>query len=127
MSVTKEDLLLLANELLQRATEVHCRAAVSRAYYAAFHGCVAWHAGMSVPGSNTGNGGVHVQFISRLRNGAPEWSASHRILGRVIAAQLSALKLQRKIADYDLDEPFDNALAMSNCALAAQILNKLLG
>ena len=68
MSVTKVDLLQLADELLLCATEVHWRAAVSRAYYAAFHGCVAWHAGMPIPGSNTGRGGVHAQFISQLVN-----------------------------------------------------------
>lgn len=127
MSVTKEDLLKLANELLIAATEVQRRAAVSRAYYAAYHGCLVWHAGMPTPGSPGGGKpvGVHQQLLNQLRNGAPEWSAAQKFLGRMLSAQLSALKARRKIADYDLDEAFDQALATSDCAMAENLLNKL--
>ena len=127
MSVTKEDLLQLANELLLAANEVQWRAAVSRAYYAAYHGCLVWHAGMPTPGSAGGGkpGGVHQQLLNQLRNGAPEWSASQKFLGRILSAQLGALKARRKIADYDLNEPFDRALAASNCAAAEQLVGKL--
>lgn len=126
MSVTKEDLLLLANELVLAASEVQWRAAVSRAYYAAYHGCLEWHSGMPLPGSSNGiGGGVHQQLLNRLRNGAPEWSQPQRTLGRVLCHQLGALKARRTIADYDLGEPFDNALAAANCASAAQLVSRL--
>lgn len=126
MSVTKEDLLQLANELLLTVTEVEWRAAVSRAYYAAYHGCRVWHAGMPTPGSASGQpGGVHQQLLNQMRNGAPEWSTSEKFLGRVLSAQLGALKARRKIADYDLNESFDQALAASDCATAGHMISKL--
>ena len=126
MSVTKEDLLQLASDLCLCAAEVQWRAAVSRAYYGADHGCRAWHAAMPVPASTSGmQGGVHQQLLNQLGNGAPEWSASQKMLGRVLSAHLRALKDRRKIADYDLDESFDQALAASHCAAAGLLLSKL--
>lgn len=126
MSVTKEDLLKLANDLIGAGTEVEWRAAVSRAYYAAYHGCLAWHAGMPLPGSlGNARGGVHDQFLNQLRNGAPEWSESQRKMGRLLSAQLGALKDRRKAADYVLDEPFDNVQATVACASAVNLVEKL--
>lgn len=127
MSVTKEDLLQLAGELVLAATEVQWRAGASRAYYAAYHGCLVWHAGMPTPGSLGGGkpGGVHQQLLNQLRNGAPEWSASQRTLGRMVSAQLSALKARRKIADYDLSVSFDQALAASDCAMARLLVSSV--
>lgn len=126
MSVTKEDLLQLARELVLTADEVQWRAAVSRAYYAAYHGCVVWHEGMPTPGSAGSKPvGVHQTLLNQLRNGAPEWTPDHKFLGRTLSAQLNALKAKRKVADYSLDEFFDQALAASDCAAAENLVSKL--
>lgn len=126
MSVIKEDLLQLANDLVLADTEVQWRAAVSRAYYAAYHGSLVWHVGMPTPGSVGGQpGGVHQQLLNQLHNGAPEWPAPEKSLGRILSAQLGALKARRTIADYDLKVPFDQALAQSDCATAANLISKL--
>lgn len=126
MSVTKEDLLQLANDLVLAGTEVQWRAGASRAYYAAYHGSLVWHGGMPTPGSVGGqSGGVHQQLLNQLRNGAPEWPAAEKSLGRILSAQLGALKTRRTIADYDLNEPFDQALAQTDCAMAGHLISKL--
>lgn len=126
MSVTKEDLLQLANDLLLNSTEVHYRSAVSRAYYAAYHGCLGWHANMPVPGSIDGPpGGVHQQLLNQLRNGAPGWSSDQKYLGRVLSIQLGGLKVRRIMADYQLGMPFDEATAATNCATAGALLSRL--
>ena len=126
MSITKEDLLQLANDLLLNSAEVHHRSAVSRAYYAAYHGCLGWHANMPVPGSVDGPpGGVHQQLFNQLRNGAPGWSISQKSLGRVLSMQLGGLKIRRTTADYHLGKPFDEATAATNCATAGTLLSKL--
>ena len=126
MSVIKEDLLQLANQLVVATTETHWRTAVSRAYYAAYHGCVEWHASMPTPGSSGSNPtGVHQQLLNKLKNGAPEWIPEHKLLGRVLSAQLGALKAKRTVADYDLCVIVDQAQAASDCAMAETCLAKL--
>lgn len=126
MSVLKEDLIQLAHKLTDGLDEVSWRAGVSRAYYAAYHGCLTWHAALPAPGSYAGrDGGNHQQLINQLKNSAPECSDAQKQISRVLSIQLGALKARRHIADYQLTGVFDKATALSNCAQAADIINRL--
>lgn len=126
MSIQKEDLLALAGELSNGPTEAHWRSAVSRAYYATYHGTKDWYATLTMPGSNAGqNGGVHQQFINALKNPAPGIAADLCRKSKTLGARLDVLRIQRTTADYALQETVDKVLAASSCALAADILAKL--
>lgn len=126
MSIQKEDLLSLASELCTGPAEAHWRSSVSRAYYAAYHGCNDWHDALPMPGSNSGSGGgVHQQFINRLRNPDTSVPVAARNLSKVLATQLEVLRGQRGKADYQLLETVDTIQAQKACELATLILSKL--
>lgn len=126
MSIQKEDLLSLAGELSIGATEAHWRSAVSRAYYAAYHGCDAWHSALPSPGSNTGiGGGKHQQLINRLGHPAPEVKDGRANISKVVAVRLGVLRTQRASADYELSGALDAAAAINACVSAKEIIAKL--
>jgi hypothetical protein len=126
MAIKKEDFLTLASELKLGATETHWRSAVSRAYYAAYHGCHDWHAALPVPGSNAGRGGgIHQELINRLHNPDPSLNTESRKLSKMLAAQLDVLRGHRGLADYRLPEVVDSVLAANSCTLAQAILQRL--
>lgn len=126
MSIQKEAILSLATELGSGATEAHWRSAISRAYYAAYHGCNSWHSALPIPGSNAGqNGGIHQQLINRLRNPDSSVPQAERTLSKILAMKLEVLRNQRGLADYSLDETLDKVAANSACELASAILLKL--
>ena len=126
MSIQKENLLALADELSAGATETHWRSAVSRAYYAAYHGSNDWHTALPVPGSNSGqSGGVHQELINRLRNPDTATPIATRNLSKILASKLEVLRGQRGKADYKLPETVDPVCAEQACELAKQILLKL--
>lgn len=126
MTIQKEDLLAVADQLLSGETEACWRSAVSRAYYAAYHGCDDWHNQLPVPGSDNGpRGGTHQVLINRLRNPAPGTKGEVVILSRILAAKLEVLRGDRHVADYRLDETLDEARALRGKVLAVAILEKL--
>lgn len=106
MSITAADLRALASDLANQSGECAHRAAISRAYYAAFHHCRQWHDSLPAPGSSTGKGGgAHQLLINQLQNPAPEVIDPNRQKSRRAAVNLTALRAQRNIADYDLNLP----------------------
>lgn len=126
MSIQKEELLALAGELINGPTEAHWRSAVSRAYYATYHGSKEWYVTLPLPGSNIGpNGGMHQQFINALRNPAPGTTAELCKKSKLLGARLDVLRIQRKAADYNLQETLDKASASNAYAQATEILSKL--
>jgi uncharacterized protein (UPF0332 family) len=126
MSIKKEDLLNLACELRSAGAEPHWRSAVSRAYYAVYHGCTDWHKALPMPGSNTGPaGGVHQQLINRMRNPDTSTPDGQRKLSKMLATQLEVLRGQRHQADYNLGDKVDQALAANACQQAQAILAKI--
>lgn len=126
MSIQKEDLLILAGELSAGTTEAHWRSAVSRAYYAAYHGCNDWHDALPAPGSNTGiPGGKHQQLINRLGHPAPEVKDGRATVSRLAGVRLGLLRTQRASADYQLQDLLDGASAQNACLAAKEILDRL--
>ena len=104
MSVNAADIYHLAAQLSKGATEAELRSAVSRAYYAAYHACLAWHKNLPSPGSNSGPaGGVHQELCNRLKNPAPEVSPDLMKSSRRLSVMLSVLRSQRGLADYEVD------------------------
>lgn len=126
MSFQKEQFLALATELGAGSTEAHWRSAVSRAYYAAYHGCKDWHGALAMPGSDAGpSGGIHQQLINRLRNPDAKVPQDDRTKSKVLAAKLEVLRSQRGVADYEFSKAVDAVAADSACELSAAILAKL--
>lgn len=119
MSTSTGDLLALAAQLVACDTEACWRGAVSRAYYASYHGCLAWHTAQGQPGSVSGHpGGVHQTLINQLKNGAPEWPQDRRTLGKSLSYRLGALLARRRIADYEPGDDFAQETARTDCAVA---------
>lgn len=124
MSVAPADLLAWA-QTVPCANEVEARAAVSRAYYAAFHRCKDWHAKLPVPGFNVGPpSGVHQQLLNQLRNPAPQCSSAQASLSRQLSYALQDLKGDRFSADYELHKTIGSADVAVACSKAATILKK---
>ena len=126
MSTSANDLMQLAALLEDGDSEVSWRGAVSRAYYASYHGCHAWHVAQGAPGSASGHpGGVHQKLFNQLKNGAPEWPEQQRALGRILSYKLAALHIRRVVADYDTGCEFTQAVARTDCATARILFTRL--
>ena len=121
MSIAPEDLLTWADSL-PSGSEVCCRAAVSRAYYAAYHDCVSFHDALPVPGIAPPHGGVHELLCGRLQNPAPETKDPLRTRSRTRAQFLRALKHMRTVADYYLQDNVDHAVVANAISKARQIM-----
>lgn len=119
---TPADLLALARELVAKESETDWRSAASRAYYAAFHACVAWHGKLPVPGSVGSAVGSHEQLIQQLRNPAKECNADFQKRSKWLSMQLSSLKAIRVEADYQLTVVMTRDRAQTACELASQIV-----
>jgi uncharacterized protein (UPF0332 family) len=107
------DILDVASELCTGLKEAEWRAAVSRAYFAAFHGarCLLRDAGFDVPRADQ----AHTFLWWRLGNcGHPDVEGAGRRLGE--------LRRVRNWADYDLDRPFDHLAAVKQVQEADDIL-----
>ncbi len=107
MSITPAELLDLAKVIAADPGEANQRSAVSRAYYAAYHGCKAWYEQLPGIASIGGgpDGGVHQKLINQLQNPAPELAcAATRKASRLLGTRLQVYKTQRVRADYFLSE-----------------------
>ncbi|WP_333907271.1 hypothetical protein [Delftia acidovorans] len=108
MSVNSQDFLDLASgKLTGNQVEICHRNTVSRAYYAAYHGCKDWL--KQLPGcasqGDSDEGGVHTELINMLSHPAHEVKCeTTRRLSKILAAQLKVFKIQRVKSDYFLNE-----------------------
>lgn len=113
MSVSEFDLIDLARALHKHAEEeVDHRAAIGRAYYAAYHRCEDFHSQLPYPGKEPrdGKAGVHDRLIHRLSNPTvtdAALSAHSRALGH----KLQTLKKRRYEADYLLRRTISSKVA----------------
>lgn len=120
MSLTPEELLEWAKNQPQDA-EASCRAVMSRAYYAAYHHCHAFHLSLPAPGISSETGGVHEKLIHQLQYPAPETKGELRVQSKRKAQLLRALKHIRVMADYDLQTDIDDTYS-SNAVAKAETL-----
>ena len=118
-------MLALARELAKGKGESHWRGAIGRAYYASFHALTAWHATMPMPGAPGVAKGEHEQLIQRLCHPAKECSSEQRRRSLWFSGQLASLRAMRIVADYRLADTVTLEEAVSACALAAMLLDKL--
>jgi len=108
MSIPATDLLAFAQALSADANlqEAGCRAAVSRAYYAAYHDTEQWHRQLPAPGSLgvSKATGMHAQLCARLQT--PDVSLKHdlKLKSRQRGYALRAFHDCRTKADYYLAE-----------------------
>jgi uncharacterized protein (UPF0332 family) len=114
--MTPRDILDVADELCMGLTEAEWRAAVSRAYFAAFHAArrLLRDAGFDVPRADQ----AHAYLWLRLSNcGHPDVEDAGR--------RLNVMRGLRNWADYDLDQPFGHAAAVGEVQSADDILRLL--
>lgn len=105
MPIAYQDIAAVAATLQAHPGEAAQRSAVSRYYYASLHGCIAWR--NMTPGAPSGGGyagGSHQVLLNQLRQLDPQCSAAQKTQGRVLAAKLTALKVRRVVADYQLGD-----------------------
>lgn len=126
MSIAGTQFLACAKELASRVRmpEAHARTIIGRAYYAAYHDCVTWHAALPAPGrlpTNFHGGGAHATLIAWLENPDPSLPKDLRAASEERGLRLRALRSLRNQADYDLDATFDDADARSAIADAVSI------
>lgn len=137
MATRPSQILDLARSLQAQsaASEAHARSAVSRAYYAAYHAAREFHIGLAEPGymppPRPGHkdeaAGIHVELVLRLQNPASKVrKASSKIAATSVAigSVLDALRLNRVLADYRLDEAVSEELAREALSSAESILSR---
>lgn len=94
MAIQKEDFLAFAKALPEDC-EINLRNAISRAYYAAYHGCLEIYRA-----DNSADGGVHSKLIAGLKNSSVQKDRQRGFI-------LEQLKSLRTTADYYLSESID--------------------
>ena len=124
MAVSPRDLLREARHAAQRKDEETARrTAISRAYYAAFHGARKYHTCLPKPGRSKANVGEHENLIHQLRNPDPSLPAELRKQSSVVGTLLLKLRPSRMLADYELEDEVLGRAVDDSIDLAAQILN----
>ena len=99
------DWLRLARELARHTDEAAQRSAISRAYYAAYHRCLAWEKQLPSLGQDAGLHGVHARLISRLHHPHGACSRHQAKRSRNLARLLQEQRQRRTTADYEWDDP----------------------
>jgi uncharacterized protein (UPF0332 family) len=110
------DFLDVADELATGIREADWRSAASRAYYAAFHVArqLLQRCGFAVPQAEQAHGYLWL----RLSNaGQPDIARAGR--------ELRNLRTDRNEGDYDIDDPFDQQLAVDAVQHASDVINLL--
>ena len=126
--------LSLAHELLEDArlllAQERYRSAVSRAYYAAYHACVALLESFGLrPGNYTGRSG---RPASRWEHGIVTAAVAadsqlSRVLTRLVALQLRWQYAQRIRSDYRAHETISAMTARTSVELAEHIITNVEG
>jgi len=114
--MSPRDVLAVAEELCDGATEAFWRAAIGRGYFAAFHAArqLLQQAGFTVPEADRAHGYLWLRLCNC---GHPEVVA--------VGVSLKALRGLRNRADYDLDQPVSHRAAIVHVDEAARLLELL--
>jgi uncharacterized protein (UPF0332 family) len=114
--MTGSDFLPLANRLAAASSEAEWRTAISRAYYAAFHVArqLLEELGFRVPWADR----AHAYLTMRLNN-CGDAQIQHA------ASNLHSLRSLRNQADYDLQRPIRQSVALAQSQISQQIIQTL--
>lgn len=126
MPAQPEELLAYAKAFGPTCTEVEARAALSRAYYAAYHATAAHLSRFPAEITDSDDHLRHREAWRRLKAWrAPEAYAACRTMGaaakRAAIAFDAALKA-RALADYDLGDDVDHTDVVAQCARVRDVL-----
>lgn len=123
MPVVCTDFFAFAESIKADSDEISFRAAISRAYYGAYHACQQWHdTKLPVAGHDIGmSGGVHQTLINQLTNPDPGCGRDLGNYSKSLGYGLRALKELRTTADYQLSETVDKE-QMRNARAQAKLL-----
>lgn len=118
MSITPDQLLVLAESLVRQSDEASHRSAASRAFLAAYHVCLPVHA--LLPYAAGGRSGTHAEIIEDLAEflGDP---ADFQMRVRILGTLLKQCRVVRVKADYRLASAFFQSDAKVAIADAARI------
>lgn len=108
MSISSDDLMVLAVEMLHSGAEVNVRSAIGRSYYALFHEARDKAQAMRLPAGR--EGGSHDRLITSFESSSKGLSTIGRGMRR--------LKMMRNLADYDIHLAIDGVeskLHVSSC------------
>jgi hypothetical protein len=124
MSVLPRDLLGEAREVAKRGeVETARRTAISKAYYAAYHGAKLYHDRLPLPGRSKANVGEHENLIHQLQNPDPKLTEEQRNCSMTVGGPVLRLRPLRTTADYYLKEAVSARDMRDAIEMAAQILN----
>lgn len=107
MSVRAADFLECAQAIASRGDEIGSRAAVSRAYYAAYHDSVDWESKLPHLGTVRRPGGMHHELFERLTNAHVALPREAKLRSTKRGILLRKLHGDRVRADYTLDQDVD--------------------
>lgn len=124
MSVTPQNFIEIADELISDASPIKVRAAVSRGYYGAYHAAKEFHEQLPAPGMLSSGGGVHEALIQRLENPSFQRADERWWLSKSIGLMLRRVRDARTHADYRLGEPLSKDKAETTIAEAKIIIEK---
>ncbi|HTN31805.1 MAG TPA: hypothetical protein VL178_13430 [Pseudomonas sp.] len=114
-----EDFMALASSLLGdgKVSEAHRRAAINRAYYAAYHEALSFadDSDLEIVRSNTGS---HQQLVARFSSAGKR----HKIIGD----RLAALKKMRADADYKIEQTISTPDAQKHIQGCQRLIQELM-
>lgn len=127
MSVTPTELLQLARSLDQTAAaEVDFRNVIGRAYYAAYHEALAFHATLPTPGQDPPQSvGIHAALQYRLLHPSIHNSDPRHDQSKRLSLKLKPFHRSRASADYRLDITISQTDARDALIKAAEIFRIL--
>ena len=105
MTTKPGDLMSVADALSIEEGEAWQRSAISRAYYASFHRCLAWESGLPKKAPSVRQkGSEHQQLLNRLKKPNSSCSEKERQLSIKLHSLLRSQRARRIKADCRIDE-----------------------
>lgn len=122
MAINSNDLLRLAMSLSASSSEVKRRAAIGRAYYAAYHRCLDWEQALPGRGDHGQLHGSHERLIARLKHPHHACDAATANESRHLGGQLEKQRGHRTMADYRIKGRLPPDALEEQLQLAQEIL-----
>ena len=105
-------------------SSVEIRAAVSRAYYGAYHACLKFESSLAYVGREANRpGGIHEKLIQRLGNPDSRLTEPIKLQSRKLSALLRQSREERERADYHIDIDYSFEQAKTAVVEARKIIN----